>query len=687
IVPATCVIVAILWGVLPFVIDALLAGRAPAAITPAPITQASPPVTLTTIVCIGDEPNEVARASVALATEAGPAIAVAPSELAQVIAGVETDAVLIVSASAFPTRDALRVAGALHDDVGWVVGRVAAYNDDAYAPRVRALVESRRRQRARSAGLVTWEPDAVIVRTALLRALPLDRAAPRGSWLRSLAARGYRGVETDVAVARRAVPTDGPSFWPSEAMRRRAAAADLARATTQGSLRARVLACSGLARELYAYQLLLFLAAPVLAAFGGSFPFRCSAVGFAAVLGAPAIARWACSRRAIGFFPRADLRAAIYDIPGSLLALPSALTRRVRRPRFHVPEEPLLLAAIVTTVAVTLPLFDRPPTSDARIDFTVAWTIVMVAVLWTAAVRAIGPAGPGRASYRLKAAGLAVVDGRDGRIVDASPGGAAIAGPFATTNVGDGVSVAVTFAESGATVAVQGTVVARRASGAEFVLGIQLADDDSMRAAWIRGVADATAPASPASARVRSARRTRETVAERRSRRVLRRAQLAVVGTVSLAAVALLALVLVGYRPLVVRSGSMVPTFRVGDVAIADWIEANDLRPGDVVSFRDAELGGESITHRVRAVQRRGDVLHVETRGDANDSSEYWSTPSDALVGRVVGRVPGAGTVLSAIGRGAVRVTLLVLAAIVTAAAVLLAIARERRTRPVPTRV
>jgi signal peptidase len=167
---------------------------------------------------------------------------------------------------------------------------------------------------------------------------------------------------------------------------------------------------------------------------------------------------------------------------------------------------------------------------------------------------------------------------------------------------------------------------------------------------------------------------------------VVRRAQLTLVGAVSLAAVALLALVLVGYRPLVVRSGSMVPTFGVGDVAIADWVQAKDLRPGDVVSFRDDDRG-ESVTHRVRAVRRDGAVVDVETRGDANNSSEYWSATSDELVGRVVGRIPGAGTILSAIGRGAVRVGLLVLASVITAAAVLVAVARERRPRPLPTRV
>ena len=55
-IPATCIVVAILWGVVPFVIDTLLASAAPEA-----TATAATPATLTTIVCIGDEPKEVAR--------------------------------------------------------------------------------------------------------------------------------------------------------------------------------------------------------------------------------------------------------------------------------------------------------------------------------------------------------------------------------------------------------------------------------------------------------------------------------------------------------------------------------------------------------------------------------------------------------------------------------------------------
>src|SRR5687767_1441215 len=69
-VPAACVVAAILWGVVPFVVDAVLAGRAAG-----DAARSSRPATLTTIVCIGDEPSEVARASAALAEQVGPTIA------------------------------------------------------------------------------------------------------------------------------------------------------------------------------------------------------------------------------------------------------------------------------------------------------------------------------------------------------------------------------------------------------------------------------------------------------------------------------------------------------------------------------------------------------------------------------------------------------------------------------------
>jgi signal peptidase len=52
---------------------------------------------------------------------------------------------------------------------------------------------------------------------------------------------------------------------------------------------------------------------------------------------------------------------------------------------------------------------------------------------------------------------------------------------------------------------------------------------------------------------------------------------------------------------------------------------------------------GESLTHRIRSVRSVDGGVQVETRGDANDSSEVWTVAPDAMVGRVVASVPAIG--------------------------------------------
>ncbi|MEK8226791.1 hypothetical protein NKG05_12950 [Oerskovia sp. M15] len=48
-------------------------------------------------------------------------------------------------------------------------------------------------------------------------------------------------------------------------------------------------------------------------------------------------------------------------------------------------------------------------------------------------------------------------------------------------------------------------------------------------------------------------------------------------------------------------SGSMRPTYDVGDVIISRTLPATQLAPGDVATLRDA--GGRLVTHRVTATE------------------------------------------------------------------------------------
>jgi signal peptidase len=95
-----------------------------------------------------------------------------------------------------------------------------------------------------------------------------------------------------------------------------------------------------------------------------------------------------------------------------------------------------------------------------------------------------------------------------------------------------------------------------------------------------------------------------------------------------------------GDRTFVVRSGSMTPVIRTGDVVAVRTIAPTQARVGDIVTF---DNHGKLTSHRVRSVVRRGDKLAFVTQGDANTGQERWRVAANGRIGRVVHRVPMLG--------------------------------------------
>jgi signal peptidase I len=137
-----------------------------------------------------------------------------------------------------------------------------------------------------------------------------------------------------------------------------------------------------------------------------------------------------------------------------------------------------------------------------------------------------------------------------------------------------------------------------------------------------------------------------------------------------------------GVRLLVERSGSMRPAISPGDLVLARGVRADEVAVHDVISFTQVR-GGPLITHRVADVRRVGDVLIFDTRGDANQAAERWTTPAGTELGLVLGAVPVAGTAVSIVGTPFVAASLVAVALALLGAAVA-ASRRRRRTDPGP---
>jgi signal peptidase I len=101
----------------------------------------------------------------------------------------------------------------------------------------------------------------------------------------------------------------------------------------------------------------------------------------------------------------------------------------------------------------------------------------------------------------------------------------------------------------------------------------------------------------------------------------------------------LLPVLILGWSPVAISSGSMEPTIRTGDVILASEPE-HPLKPGQVITFVDAARSGQLVTHRIHSVDDSG---AYRTKGDANASPDSTLVAPDDVVGRGRVLVPMAG--------------------------------------------
>lgn len=118
-----------------------------------------------------------------------------------------------------------------------------------------------------------------------------------------------------------------------------------------------------------------------------------------------------------------------------------------------------------------------------------------------------------------------------------------------------------------------------------------------------------------------------------------------------------------GLRP--VLSGSMRPAFAPGALLVTRQVPADRVRPGDVIVFHPPNGAGD-YAHRVTAVDPPGPHPVVTTKGDANPAADPWHAELlGDTVPVVVASLPGAGRVVAAAQRPALRSALVLVAGLV----------------------
>jgi signal peptidase len=109
-----------------------------------------------------------------------------------------------------------------------------------------------------------------------------------------------------------------------------------------------------------------------------------------------------------------------------------------------------------------------------------------------------------------------------------------------------------------------------------------------------------------------------------------------------------------GYRLLIVRTNSMEPAIRAGSVILIGQSAPDQLRVGDIVTFRTLS-GPESdypknrtltTTHRIVGIRKRGNRIFFITKGDANRDADPNTPCGSDIIGKVRLAIPCAGSAI-----------------------------------------
>ena len=99
------------------------------------------------------------------------------------------------------------------------------------------------------------------------------------------------------------------------------------------------------------------------------------------------------------------------------------------------------------------------------------------------------------------------------------------------------------------------------------------------------------------------------------------------------------------YGAYVIVSGSMEPIIKVRDAVIVKRCTENDIREGDVITYRslDEAFYGILITHRVVNIEEsNGERVYI-TKGDHNETIDRKPVSFGQIQGKVIMRIPKIG--------------------------------------------
>ena len=98
-----------------------------------------------------------------------------------------------------------------------------------------------------------------------------------------------------------------------------------------------------------------------------------------------------------------------------------------------------------------------------------------------------------------------------------------------------------------------------------------------------------------------------------------------------------------GIKTFCIISGSMEPTLQINDIIIIKEVSKNEISEEDIITFKANE---ETITHRVKKIEKYGDEIIYITQGDANNIEDENKISFENVEGKYICRIPKVGKIV-----------------------------------------
>lgn len=86
--------------------------------------------------------------------------------------------------------------------------------------------------------------------------------------------------------------------------------------------------------------------------------------------------------------------------------------------------------------------------------------------------------------------------------------------------------------------------------------------------------------------------------------------------------------IIFGYKPLVVLSGSMEPTFKKGSIIYYQEYTNQKLKENDIITYKD--INNNTVSHRIVRILDNGEIV---LKGDNNNTEDLNNITKDQIIG------------------------------------------------------